>query len=110
MKISWAYIWLPNVTYLQLGLRNLIVRLYDNAGDASVGQFSDPPALYTMVLFGQFLAWLLVYLILDRFVSTDTGTKKVLIGTASDTLADYNKSMIQDSTNRLLENHSANGI
>ena len=84
--------------------------IYDQAGDTTIRDLSDPAPLYSLVLFGQFVAWLLIYLVIDRYLSTDTGAKRILIGAAADNLDEVDKSLNADVGNKLLDNASNNGI
>ncbi len=88
ITIAWKFAWLPNMTYLQLAIRNLMVDILKEDPFFSQNFKSDPPALYSGVLFMQFVVWLAVYIILDRLVSTDTGSQTRIIKTASDSLVE----------------------
>ena len=66
---------------------------------------ADPASYFSLMMFGQFIAWTTIYVLLDKFVSSDTGTKRQIMNTASDQISDIDNSIESPLSENLIVKH-----
>lgn len=83
------YFWLPNVTFLQLGIRNVIIEsFFKGLAPDKLNRISDSASSFSLMLFAQFVGWTAIYIVLDKYVSSDTGARRQIMNSASDKISD----------------------
>jgi len=82
--ISYPFIWLPNVSYLQLG----IIKMMGDIKDIPEGFKPAPAYEFDLVLLFQFIGYLVLYYFIDRYFSNDTGGQRQILGAAAAKLQD----------------------
>jgi ATP-binding cassette subfamily A (ABC1) protein 3 len=100
-RFNWKFMWLPNLTYLQVGVKFAI------EGSDFFSMLFKTDSIYTFwsILFAQFLGYALIYYFIDRLISSDTGAQRqYLSGTAEDLddLSDPNDSIEAGSDAQLI--------
>lgn len=90
VRLDYKAFWMPNIIYLQIGMRKGYLAIMNSARVVNIPPELQPGSLmmFNGILFAQFIAYLLIYYILDRYISTDTGAQRQIIGTAKDQLED----------------------
>lgn len=86
-RIDWRFCWLPNMAFLNQGVSVVLGEI--NRASTSVVIFdAHPPHYFTLLMLGQFVGYLILYFLIDRLFSTDTGGQRKIIGAANSTLQD----------------------
>jgi ATP-binding cassette subfamily A (ABC1) protein 3 len=80
LKVGWSTIWLPNMSYLQIAVKNAFI-----VGDLDLPEEFTPDSIATfdLVLICQFIGYIILFMFIDRYISTDTGGQRQLIGSSS---------------------------
>ena len=100
-RVNWAFIWLPNMTFLNQGASVVIAKVNVSVGKNILN--IDPSYYFTAVMIAQFVGYLIIYFFIDRFISTDTGGQRKLIGNAdSKLLEDIGTTDVDSSRHNLL--------
>lgn len=106
IAIEWPTVWLPSMVFLQIGLKRAVM-LWNQIPGAPGFEMNPPSTpVFLGVLVAQFIGYTAVYLLLDTFVSNDTGIRrKVLSSAASQNIEHENLSQnigegISSSENR----------
>ena len=106
-RVSWPLIWLPNMTFLNIGCASVVQILNVNfkASGVPIEFKYDTKTIFALVMICQFIGYLIIYYIIDRLFSTDTGGQRQLLGTASKDIAedlegpDLDKQLLQEGNN-----------
>lgn len=76
----------PTYSFLQIVIVTLVLRIFPATLLQQIGISPVPVSTLNMLAVGQTVAYLIVYYLLDRYYSTDTGSHKPLFKSAPDTV------------------------
>ena len=92
VNLQWPMAWLPSMLFLQVGMKRAI--LLWNANPSAPGFSINPQStlIFIVMMVLQFVLYACCYLLLDTYVSSDTGVRRKILGKSTTTLEGANLS------------------